>query len=229
MSEFACRAPAHRRRNRVARPARRAARADDHSRGGRDARRQTCAPLTIWNSTSDSTPCSASSCLATSKNRLAAMSRNRNSPRIYTVRDLVDAVLQSAASGAGSVRSKTAFAGWKAILAEEPDPAEVLALVRPQPVSAAFWYMVSRLIQVIALDRFDLARERNREAAEERRISFFPPIIRAILILSSWPAFFRRLSSTKFLPSAPAKFSAEDSCGDWRVRCASWWSIRMRI
>jgi long-chain acyl-CoA synthetase len=72
---------------------------------------------------------------------------------IYTVRDLVDAVLQSAASGAGT---HTAFAGWKAILAEEPDAAAVLSLARPQPFSDAFWYMVSRLIQVIALDRFDL-------------------------------------------------------------------------
>jgi long-chain acyl-CoA synthetase len=72
---------------------------------------------------------------------------------IYTVRDLVDAVLQSAASGAGT---RTAFAGWKAILAEEPDAAAVLSLARPQPLSDAFWYMVSRLIQVVALDRFDL-------------------------------------------------------------------------
>jgi long-chain acyl-CoA synthetase len=75
---------------------------------------------------------------------------------IYTVRDLVDAVLQSAASGAGGPGTRPAFAGWKAILAEEPDGADVLPLVRPQPVSAAFWYMVSRLIQLIALDRFDL-------------------------------------------------------------------------
>jgi long-chain acyl-CoA synthetase len=75
---------------------------------------------------------------------------------IYTVRDLVDAVLQSAASGAGGPGTRTTFAGWKAILAEEPDRTEVLCLVRPQRISRAFWYMVSRLIQVIALDRFDL-------------------------------------------------------------------------
>jgi len=75
---------------------------------------------------------------------------------IYTVRDLVDAVLQSAAGGAGGPATRTTFAGWKAILAEDPDPAVVVPLVRPQPVSAAFWYMVSRLIQVISLDRFDL-------------------------------------------------------------------------
>jgi long-chain acyl-CoA synthetase len=75
---------------------------------------------------------------------------------IYTVRDLVDAVLQSAASGAGGPGTRPTFAGWKAILAEEPDASDVLPLVRRQPISAAFWYVVSRLIQVIALDRFHL-------------------------------------------------------------------------
>ena len=75
---------------------------------------------------------------------------------LYTVGDLVDAVLQSAASGAGGTGTRTAFAGWKTILAEEPSPSDVISLVRPQRVSAAFWYLVSRLIQVIALDRFDL-------------------------------------------------------------------------
>ncbi len=75
---------------------------------------------------------------------------------IYTVRDLVDAVLQSAASGTDGPQTRAAFAGWKAILAEEPDPSDIVALVRPQRLSAAFWYMVSRLIQVMALDRFDL-------------------------------------------------------------------------
>jgi long-chain acyl-CoA synthetase len=75
---------------------------------------------------------------------------------IYTVRDLVDAVLQSAARGAGSPGTRTTFAGWKAILAEEPDAADVIALARPQPLSNAFWYTVSRLIQVIAFDRLDL-------------------------------------------------------------------------
>jgi long-chain acyl-CoA synthetase len=74
---------------------------------------------------------------------------------IYTVRDLVDAVLQSAASGTGA-GTRTVFAGWKAILSEDPDPVDVIALARPQPISNAFWYMVSRLIQVIALDRSDL-------------------------------------------------------------------------
>jgi long-chain acyl-CoA synthetase len=75
---------------------------------------------------------------------------------IYTVRDLVDAVLQSAATGAGGPGTRTTFAGWKAILAEDPEAADVVSLVGPQRLKTAFWYLVSRLIQVISLDRFDL-------------------------------------------------------------------------
>jgi long-chain acyl-CoA synthetase len=75
---------------------------------------------------------------------------------IYTVRDLVDAVLQSAATGAGGPSARVTFAGWKAILAEDPDDPDVLSIARPNPVSETFWYLVSRLIQVIALDRFRL-------------------------------------------------------------------------
>lgn len=74
---------------------------------------------------------------------------------IYTVRDLIDAVLQSAASGA-TAPTRTTFAGWKAILTEDPDDPAVLALAHPSRVNDTFWYFVSRLIQVVSLDRFDL-------------------------------------------------------------------------
>jgi long-chain acyl-CoA synthetase len=75
---------------------------------------------------------------------------------IYTVRDLIDAVLQSAASGAGGPGTRVTFAGWKSILAEDPDDPDVLALARRHRLSDAGWYLVSRLVQMIALDRFDL-------------------------------------------------------------------------
>ena len=75
---------------------------------------------------------------------------------IYTVRDLIDAVLQSAASGAGGPGTRVTFAGWKSILAEDPDDPDVLALAHRSRLSDAAWYLVSRLIQIIALDRFDL-------------------------------------------------------------------------
>ena len=74
---------------------------------------------------------------------------------IYTVRDLIDAVLRSAASGA-TPPTRGAFAGWKSILAEDPDDPEVLALAHPSRMNDTFWYLVSRLIQVVSLDRFDL-------------------------------------------------------------------------
>jgi long-chain acyl-CoA synthetase len=74
---------------------------------------------------------------------------------IYTVRDLVDAVLQSAKSGPAP-HPRPAFAGWKAILSEEPAPEEIDSIIRPQRVSNAFWYSVSRVLQIVALDRFHL-------------------------------------------------------------------------
>lgn len=73
---------------------------------------------------------------------------------VYTVRDLVDAVLASAASGEAAPRA--AFAGWGTILAEEPTDPEVLALKDPQPGFDAIWYPLSRVIQMISRDLFDL-------------------------------------------------------------------------
>ena len=78
---------------------------------------------------------------------------------IYTVRDLVDAVLKSAASGAASGVSRPVFAGWKSILAEDPDDPEVLALAHPNLINDTFWYLVTRVFQLIALDRFHLKVE----------------------------------------------------------------------
>ena len=75
---------------------------------------------------------------------------------IYTVRDLVDIVLKSAATGAGRPGTRVTFAGWKAILAEDPDDPDVLALAHPNRVNDTFWYLVTRLFQLIALDRFHL-------------------------------------------------------------------------
>jgi long-chain acyl-CoA synthetase len=73
---------------------------------------------------------------------------------IYTVRDLVDTVLSSAA--AGETTERTPFAGWKAILAEEPTDPEVLALAKEAPAFDTFWYPVSRLIDLTARDLFHL-------------------------------------------------------------------------
>jgi len=74
---------------------------------------------------------------------------------IYTLRDLLDAVLQGVAGGATST-SRAAFAGWKAILAEQSTDPEVLALKDPQPGFQTIWYPLSRAIQMIARDLFQL-------------------------------------------------------------------------
>jgi long-chain acyl-CoA synthetase len=116
---------------------------------------------------------------------------------LYTVRDLLDAVLQSAASGAGGAGKRVTFAGWKAILAEEPDDPDVLALAHPNRVTDAFWYCLSRLMQVIALDRFDLKVSGIEKLPQEgpyiissNHQSYIDPLILASILPAE---VFRRL------------------------------------
>jgi long-chain acyl-CoA synthetase len=73
---------------------------------------------------------------------------------IYSVHDLVNAVLESAASG--KTISRVQFAGWKAVLREDPTDPDVLDLARPHPLVESFWYLVSRALQIVARDRFQL-------------------------------------------------------------------------
>ncbi len=73
---------------------------------------------------------------------------------IYTVRDLLDAVLASAA--AGETAPRAAFAGWKAIFAEEPTDPDVLALAHMPAAFDGFWYPLSRAINLISQDLFQL-------------------------------------------------------------------------
>jgi long-chain acyl-CoA synthetase len=72
---------------------------------------------------------------------------------VYTVRDLVDLVCESAANGATMSGPR---AGWDTLLREPSTDPDVLALARPRRISAAFWFLVSRLIRVAADDRFHL-------------------------------------------------------------------------
>lgn len=74
---------------------------------------------------------------------------------IYTVRELVDAVHESAVGSKGGPPG-VHFAGWKAVLQEEPADLEVRTLLEPQPLKETFWYVASRLVQIISRDRFHL-------------------------------------------------------------------------
>jgi long-chain acyl-CoA synthetase len=73
---------------------------------------------------------------------------------IYTVRDLLDAVLASA--GAGETAPRPALAVWKAIFAEEPTDPDVLALAHLPAAFDTFWYPLSRSIGLISGDLFQL-------------------------------------------------------------------------
>jgi len=74
---------------------------------------------------------------------------------IYTLRDLLDAVLRSAAAGTAP-GTRVTFAGWKAILAEEATDPDVLALKEPHPAFDTVWYPLSRMIQMVSRDLFHL-------------------------------------------------------------------------
>jgi long-chain acyl-CoA synthetase len=74
---------------------------------------------------------------------------------IYTLRELVDAVRESAADGK-SGPPLTQVTGWKTILQEYPVEPESRALFQSAPFKDTFWYVVSRFIQIFANDNFRL-------------------------------------------------------------------------
>jgi len=72
---------------------------------------------------------------------------------MYTVRDLVDAILESARRGAGP---KSAAPAWSAIFSEPVTDPDVLALAKPSPFAEVFFFLLSRLICMFSLDHFRL-------------------------------------------------------------------------
>jgi len=75
---------------------------------------------------------------------------------IYTVRQLVDAIRESAASGKTRTSSSQQPAGWKSVLQEEPTDPEVLALARPERLTEPFLYAAFQGMRIFADDRFHL-------------------------------------------------------------------------
>ena len=73
---------------------------------------------------------------------------------IYTVRELVDLVRENEASGTGSSREQ--FAGWRAVLEEEPADRDALALAVSHPIVEFSWFLLSRIVRLFADDRFHL-------------------------------------------------------------------------
>jgi long-chain acyl-CoA synthetase len=63
---------------------------------------------------------------------------------VYTVRELVEAAISGAGSGGGR-----RTAGWEAVLAQEVEDPEVLAVAQRRPLSEAFWFVASRAAYLI--------------------------------------------------------------------------------
>jgi long-chain acyl-CoA synthetase len=73
---------------------------------------------------------------------------------VYSVRDLVDAILESAGRGEGG--TKAAAPPWSTILAEPVTDPEVLGLARHQWLAEIFFFLLGRLLYLVALDLFHL-------------------------------------------------------------------------
>jgi long-chain acyl-CoA synthetase len=65
---------------------------------------------------------------------------------IYTVRELLDAVMASAASG--KTASKQQFAGWSAVLREDPTDPAVMAITKSRPITDRGIFLFTRLIRL---------------------------------------------------------------------------------
>jgi long-chain acyl-CoA synthetase len=113
---------------------------------------------------------------------------------IYTVRELVDAVLESAASGKTISSSREQPAGWKAILQEESSDPEVHALARPGRFSEGVLFLLTRLLQIFASDRFRMRVSgleklpaQGSYILSSNHQSYLDPILMAAYL--PWPVF----------------------------------------
>jgi long-chain acyl-CoA synthetase len=75
---------------------------------------------------------------------------------IYTVRQLLDAIRESASAGKVLSGSREQPAGWKSVLQEDPTDPEVLALARPGRLAEHFLFALFQPLQIFAHDRFHL-------------------------------------------------------------------------
>jgi len=75
---------------------------------------------------------------------------------IYTVRQLVDAIRESSASGKTRTNTGHQPAGWTSVLRENPTDPEVLRLAEPGRVAEHFLYTAFQPLQIFAHDRFHL-------------------------------------------------------------------------
>jgi long-chain acyl-CoA synthetase len=91
--------------------------------------------------------------LSTLESQLGSNVEESRLAEIYTVRDLVNAVLESVGKG-GPARAP--FAGWSTVFAEPVTDPDVLDLAKPRMFAHMFWFTASRMFRLIALELFDL-------------------------------------------------------------------------
>jgi long-chain acyl-CoA synthetase len=113
---------------------------------------------------------------------------------IYTVRELVDSILESAASGRTISSSREQKAGWKSILQEESTDPEVLALGRPGRFAERVLYSLFRLVQIFASDRFrlrvtglDKLPTQDSYIISSNHQSYLDPVLMSAFL--PWPVF----------------------------------------
>ena len=113
---------------------------------------------------------------------------------IYTVRQIVDAVLQSV--GGGENRKRAQLKGWSDLFQEEITDPDVLDIIKPRPFAEVFWFAVTRLLQLVALDLYQLRVEGLEKLPTDRPViissnhqSFIDPVVLASLF--PWSLFCR--------------------------------------
>lgn len=113
---------------------------------------------------------------------------------IYTVRQLVDAIRESAAAGQTRTSSSQQPAGWKSVLQEEPTDPEVLALARSGRLGEHFLYAGFQPLHIFANDRFHLRVSGLEKLPahgpyiiSSNHQSFLDPVLLASVL--PWPVF----------------------------------------
>src|SRR5439155_4741715 len=111
---------------------------------------------------------------------------------VYTVRELVDAVLGRAMAAAPDAGRKTTVA-WASVLQSAADKA-VIAATRSRPVLTAASFVLSRVLQLGARDLFDLRLSGIEKLPEKgpyiiapNHQSYLDPV--ALIAVLPWPAF----------------------------------------
>jgi long-chain acyl-CoA synthetase len=113
---------------------------------------------------------------------------------IYSVRQLVDAIRESAAAGKTRTSTSQQPAGWKSVLQEDPTDPEVLALARPGRLAEHFLYAGFKPLQIFSDDRFHLRVNGLEKLPAQgpyiissNHQSFLDPVVLAAVL--PWPAF----------------------------------------